>query len=89
MLDMQKTINIKGVAVVLGLSATFLIVALLAFTFLIVTLILVMLGFTGIGSTAAATAKILLLVFFALFVLSLYLGRRGSSVISNHRSRKK
>lgn len=74
---MRKTINIKEVAVVLGLSATFLVVALLAFSFLIITLILVVLGFTGIGGTAAAIAKMLLLVFFVLFVVSLILGRRG------------
>lgn len=74
---MRKTINIKEVAVVLGLSATFLVVALLAFSFLIITLILVVLGFTGIGGTAAAIAKILLFVFIVLFVVSLILGRRG------------
>ena len=77
MLDMRKTINIKEAAVVLGLSATFLVVALLAFSFLMITLILVVLGFTGIGGTAAAVAKFLLLVFFVLVVISLILGRRG------------
>jgi uncharacterized membrane protein YtjA (UPF0391 family) len=77
MLDMRKTINIKEAAFVLGLSATFLVVALLAFSFLMITLILVVLGFTGIGGTAAAIAKILLLVFFVLLVISLILGRRG------------
>ena len=74
---MRKSINIKEVAVVLGLSATFLVVALLAFSFLIITLILVVLGFTGIGGTAAAIAKILLFVFLVVFVVSLILGRRG------------
>jgi uncharacterized membrane protein YtjA (UPF0391 family) len=74
---MRKTINIKEAAVVLGLSATFIVVALLAFSFLIITLILVVLGFTGIGGTVAAIAKILLLVFLVLFVISLILGRRG------------
>lgn len=74
---MRKTINIKDVAVVLGLSTAFIVVALLAFSFLMITLILVVLGFTGIGGTAAAIAKILLLVFFVLFVVSLILGRRG------------
>ncbi len=77
MIDMKKAITIRDVAVVFGLSVTFLIIALLAFTFLMITLILVVLGFTGIGAAAAWTAKILLLVFFVLFVISLILGRRG------------
>ncbi len=77
MLDMRKTINIKDVAVVLGLSATFLVVALLTFSFLIITLILVVLGFTGIGGTAAAIAKILLLVFLVTFLVTIAYGRRG------------
>lgn len=77
MIDMRKAITIRDVAVVFGLSVTFLIIALLAFTFLMITLILVVLGFTGIGTAAAWTAKILLLVFFVLFVISLILGRRG------------
>ena len=89
MIDMRKAITIRDVAVVLGLSASFVVVALLAFTFLMITLILVVLGFTGIGTAAAWTAKILLLVIFLLFVISLILGRRGGNAINSNRNRRK
>lgn len=75
---MRKTISIKELAAILGLSATFLAVALLAFTFLMITLILVVLGFAGLGGTVSAIAKVLLLAFAVLFVISVILGWRGA-----------
>ena len=74
---MRKTISVKEIATILGLSATFLVVALLAFTFLMVTLILVVLGFSGPGETVSVIAKVLLLAFPVLFVISVILGWRG------------
>jgi uncharacterized membrane protein YtjA (UPF0391 family) len=79
MIDMRRTINIKDVAVVLGLSVTFLLLALLSVTFLMVTLILVVLGFGGIGGTSAVIAKILIFIFLMLIAASLILGRRRAT----------
>ena len=47
-----------------------------AVTFLIIALIAAALGFTGIAGTAVGLAKILFVVFLALFLLSFILGRR-------------
>lgn len=47
-----------------------------AITFLIIALIAGVLGFTGVMGAAAYIAKILLVVFLILFVVSLIAGRR-------------
>jgi uncharacterized membrane protein YtjA (UPF0391 family) len=47
-----------------------------AITFLIIALIAGVLGFTGVMGAAAYIAKILLVVFLVLFVVSLIAGRR-------------
>jgi len=48
-----------------------------AVVFLIIALIAGLFGFGVIASTAAGIAKILFLVFLALFVVSLLMGRRA------------
>lgn len=55
--------------VMLGWSLTFLIVALLA----------AFLGFAGIAGTAAWIAKVSFLIFLALFVCSLFFGRKAKT----------
>ena len=72
---MRKTMNIKGAAAVLGLSAAFLVLALLSAAFLVVTIILIVLGFAGYGGITASIVKICMFVFLVLFVISLILGR--------------
>ena len=79
MTEMRKTINIGEAAVVIGLSVTFLVIALLAFAFLMITLILVVLGFTGFGGTAAWIGKILIVFLLILFVISLIFGHRRAT----------
>jgi uncharacterized membrane protein YtjA (UPF0391 family) len=94
---MRKTIRFTDFAAVLGLSATFVLSALLAFAFLIITLILAVLGFSGLGGTVSGVAKALLLAFPALFVISLILWWRGArnrgdwggNVTNNFRKSKK
>ena len=49
-----------------------------ALTFLVVALIAGVLGFGGIAGTAVGIAKIIFLVFLIAFVVSLFVGRRGS-----------
>jgi uncharacterized membrane protein YtjA (UPF0391 family) len=50
-----------------------------AVIFLIIAILAGVFGFTGIAGDAAWIAKILLVVFVILFVVSLILGRRGPS----------
>ncbi len=45
--------------------------------FLIVALVAALLGFTTIAGAAIGIAKILFVVFLALFVISLFFGRRA------------
>ena len=47
-----------------------------AITFLIIALVAAILGFGGIAGTAVGIAKLLFFVFLALFVISLFMGRR-------------
>ncbi|MFY8200767.1 MAG: DUF1328 domain-containing protein [Pirellula staleyi] len=51
-----------------------------ALTFLVVAIIAAVLGFGVIAGTAASIAQVLFFVFLVLFVVSLFVGRRGSSV---------
>lgn len=52
----------------------------LTITFLVIALIAAVLGFGGIAGTATGIAKITFFIFIALFVLSLLFGRRGTAV---------
>ena len=52
-----------------------------AVLFLVVALIAALLGFTNVAGTAMEGAKILFFIFLVLFVVSLILGRRGSSTV--------
>jgi len=47
-----------------------------AITFLIIAIVAAILGFGGIAGTAVGIAKLLFFVFLALFVISLFMGRR-------------
>lgn len=49
-----------------------------ALTFLIIALLSGLLGFTGIEGTAMWMAKVLFLVFLALFFITLVFGRKGA-----------
>jgi len=51
-----------------------------ALTFLVMALIAGVLGFGVIAGTAAGIAKVLFFVFLVLFVIGLFMGRRGSLV---------
>jgi len=51
-----------------------------ALTFLVIALIAGVLGFGVIAGTAASVAKVLFFVFLVLFVIGLFMGRRGSLV---------
>jgi len=51
-----------------------------ALTFLVIALIAGVLGFGVVAGTAASIAKILFFVFLVLFVIGLFMGRRGSLV---------
>ncbi|MDZ4848429.1 MAG: DUF1328 domain-containing protein [Pirellulaceae bacterium] len=51
-----------------------------ALTFLIIALIAGVLGFGVVAGTAASIAKVLFFVFLVLFVIGLFMGRRGSMV---------
>ena len=51
-----------------------------ALTFLIIALIAGVLGFGVVAGTAASIAKILFVVFLVLFVIGLFMGRRGPTV---------
>jgi len=51
-----------------------------ALTFLVIALIAGVLGFGVVAGTAASIAKILFVVFLVLFVIGLFMGRRGSMV---------
>jgi uncharacterized membrane protein YtjA (UPF0391 family) len=62
-----------------GLSGERTIMLRWAVVFLIVALVAAVFGFGGIAGEAAWIAKILLFVFLVLFVVSLVLGRRGST----------
>jgi uncharacterized membrane protein YtjA (UPF0391 family) len=53
-----------------------------ALTFLVVGLIAALLGFTGIAGASFAIAKVLALVFAALFVVFLLLGLAGARRIA-------
>jgi uncharacterized membrane protein YtjA (UPF0391 family) len=53
-----------------------------ALTFLIIGLVAAMLGFTGIAGASFAIAKVLALVFAALFVIFLLLGLAGARRIA-------
>ncbi len=46
-------------------------------TFLVIAIIAAILGFAGIAGAAAGIAKILFVVFLAVFIVSLFLGRRS------------
>jgi len=47
-----------------------------AITFLIIAIVAAILGFGGIAGTAVGIAKLLFFVFLALFIISLFMGRR-------------
>jgi uncharacterized membrane protein YtjA (UPF0391 family) len=64
-----KGVNQRKEAVMLGLSVTFLIIALIA----------AVLGFGVIAGTAASIAKVLFVVFLVLFLVSL-IGRGRTGV---------
>ena len=51
-----------------------------AVVFLVIALIAGALGFFGVAGAAVGIAKILFFVFLVLFVVSLLMGRRGSSL---------
>jgi len=51
-----------------------------ALAFLVIALIAGVLGFGVIAGTAASIAKVLFFVFLVLFVIGLFMGRRGSLV---------
>jgi uncharacterized membrane protein YtjA (UPF0391 family) len=53
-----------------------------ALTFLVVGLIAALLGFTGIAGASFAIAKVLALIFAALFLVFLLLGLAGASRIA-------
>jgi uncharacterized membrane protein YtjA (UPF0391 family) len=53
-----------------------------ALTFLIIGLVAALLGFTGIAGASFAIAKVLALVFAALFVIFLLLGLAGARRIA-------
>jgi uncharacterized membrane protein YtjA (UPF0391 family) len=73
---MKKAMNVKNLAVAVGLSAAFVATAVLGFAFVIITLILALLGFAGFGGTVAGIAKIILLVLALLSLIFLVSGRR-------------
>jgi uncharacterized membrane protein YtjA (UPF0391 family) len=75
-ITMKKAMNVKNLAVAVGLSAAFVATAVLGFAFVIITLILALLGFAGFGGTVAGIAKIILLVLAALSLLFLVSGQR-------------
>jgi uncharacterized membrane protein YtjA (UPF0391 family) len=50
-----------------------------AVAFLLIAIVAAVFGFGGIAGDAAWIAKILLVVFLILFVLSFVMGRRGSA----------
>jgi len=51
-----------------------------ALTFLVIALIAGVLGFGVVAGTAATIAKVFFFVFLVLFVIGLFMGRRGSLV---------
>ena len=51
-----------------------------ALTFLVIALIAGVLSFGVVAGTAATIAKVLFFVFLVLFVIGLFMGRRGSLV---------
>ena len=51
-----------------------------ALTFLVIALIAGVLGFGVVAGTAASIAKILFVVFLVLFVIGLFMGRRGTAI---------
>ncbi|HYX21390.1 MAG TPA: DUF1328 domain-containing protein [Thermoanaerobaculia bacterium] len=53
-----------------------------ALTFLVIGLIAALLGFTGIAGASFAIAKVLALIFAALFLVFLLLGLAGASRIA-------
>jgi len=53
-----------------------------ALTFLVIGLVAALLGFTGIAGASFAIAKVLALIFAALFLLFLLLGLAGASRIA-------
>ena len=53
-----------------------------ALTFLVIGLIAAVLGFTGIAGASFAIAKVLALIFAALFLVFLLLGLAGASRIA-------
>jgi uncharacterized membrane protein YtjA (UPF0391 family) len=73
---MSGITHIKQAAIVLGMSLTFLVTALLVAVFLIITLITVVLGFWGIGGTAAVIAEIMIVVSLLVILASVILCRR-------------
>jgi uncharacterized membrane protein YtjA (UPF0391 family) len=75
-ITMKKAMNVKNLAVAVGLSAAFVATAVLGFAFVIITLILALLGFAGFGGTVAGIAKIILLVLALLSLIFLASGRR-------------
>ena len=50
-----------------------------AILFLIVAIIAAVFGFGGIAAAATDIARLLFVVFLALFVIALFMGRRGTS----------
>ena len=55
----------------------------LAFTFLVIGLVLALLGFGGIGGTFIGIAKILFFIAIALFVVFLILGLLAGKAVKN------
>jgi uncharacterized membrane protein YtjA (UPF0391 family) len=53
-----------------------------ALTFLVIGLVAALLGFTGIAGASFAIAKVLALIFAALFLVFLLLGLAGASRIA-------
>lgn len=51
-----------------------------ALTFLVIALIAGVLGFGVVAGTAASIAKVLFFVFLVLFIIGLFMGRRGTAV---------
>lgn len=87
LIDMRKTINIRELALVLGLSATFLLLALSSVTFHIITLIFVVLGLGEIGGISADIVKICMFFVLMFFVISLIFGcRKATGNVSKSRS---
>ena len=50
-----------------------------AILFLIVAIIAAVFGFGGIAAAATDVARLLFVVFLALFVIALFMGRRGTA----------